>query len=147
MKPLAILAGAALVSGAAWLYAGAQDRPVMRPDIPGAVLIDDLSKTCRRGYSASVRPPETISERYKLSLIEMLPATLSHSPRSWQLDDKVPICVGGKPGPDNWWLQPLDEAHAKDREEVSICREVCAGRVDIHDAQRYFLNWPDGTLQ
>lgn len=118
-----------------------------RPDVPGTVLTDDLSKICRRGYSASVRPPESVTETER-HVIDKLRTGASRFPQGWQLDHLVPICLGGDPkSRNNLWVQPIGEARAKDREEVRICREVCAGQVDIHDAQKYFMSWPDGTLQ
>lgn len=133
-------------NGSEWYSAS----PPTRPNVRGAVLTDDVRKICRRGYSRSVRPPEWASEAYKRQLLHELPPSplgITFTLRDFELDDRVPLELGGKPGADNYWLQPIEEAHAKDREEDAIHKEVCAGRINIHDAQRYFLSWPDGTLQ
>ena len=55
-------------------------------------------------------------------------------PGNYELDHKIPLCLGG---PDKWsnlQLQPWDEARRKDHDEVRICRAVCAGKMTQSDA-------------
>jgi hypothetical protein len=57
-------------------------------------------------------------------------------PENYELDHKIPLCLGG---PDKWsnlQLQPWEEAMRKDHDEWRICREVCAGKMTQSDAVR-----------
>jgi hypothetical protein len=55
-------------------------------------------------------------------------------PENYELDHKIPLCLGG---PDKWsnlQLQPWEEAHEKDKDEWRLCRAVCAGKMTQSDA-------------
>jgi hypothetical protein len=133
-----------LVAGSASLLvaihaAHAQDA---RPTVPGAIRTTNLDEICSWGYSRRTRPLESVTEPYKLTLIANLPPFADHDPTHYELDDKVPICLGGQPGPANWWLQPREQANAKDDEDWRACRAVCEHRASLLELQHYFLNWP-----
>src|SRR5215469_18098227 len=149
MNPF-ITAGAA---GAALLVAAMPYHDLdhlARPTVPGAVLTTDPAVICERDHSEIVRPPENITEPYKMMLIHRLPLGADHRARDYELDDKMPIGVGGKPSPDNWWLQPMWQAKWKDGIENRAHREICEAYRDgtdadslVRDWQEYFLNWPN----
>jgi hypothetical protein len=55
-------------------------------------------------------------------------------PENYELDHKIPLCLGG---PDKWsnlQLQPWDEAIRKDVDEWRLCHSVCAVKMTQSDA-------------
>jgi hypothetical protein len=61
----------------------------------------------------------------------------SANPACYELDHLVPLSLGGA-GADvkNLWVQPIAEALVKDVLERTLRARVCAGRVDLVEAQR-----------
>jgi hypothetical protein len=57
----------------------------------------------------------------------------------WEIDHLIPLCLGGADEAANLWPQHEATYRAKDRLEVRACREVCAGRLSLSDAQGWFL--------
>jgi hypothetical protein len=62
----------------------------------------------------------------------------------WELDDIIPVELGGKNVPANLWPQPIKEARVKDhRVEDRLGGPrglVCAGKITLVDAQMCVLN-------
>jgi hypothetical protein len=55
-------------------------------------------------------------------------------PGNYELDHKIPLCLGG---PDKWsnlQMQPWGEAIMKDHDEWRLCHAVCAGKMTQSDA-------------
>ena len=119
--------------------AGAQDRA--RAPVPGAVDAHVTQATlqatiCQRGYTAQVRPPRKVTDTIKRRLANGLPG----SPQDYELDHLIPIGLGGHPRSlKNLWLQSWPEAATKDRDELRLHREVCAGRMTLEQAQHDML--------
>jgi hypothetical protein len=87
---------------------------------------------CQRGYTAQVRPPRQFTRALKRQLINGHPGL----PQDYELDHLIPLGLGGHPtSVNNLWLQPWTEAAMKDRDELRLHREVCAGRVTLEQAQ------------
>jgi hypothetical protein len=105
---------------------GARDPRVTQADI--AITI------CRRGYTRTVRPPESVTEPEKLA---SMAAYGDHgSPRRYEYDHLIPLELGGAPNdPRNLWPEPAASPNPKDRLENLLRREVCAGRTSLHAAQ------------
>jgi hypothetical protein len=95
---------------------------------------------CRRGWTATVRPPESITAREKLASMR---AYGIHASRSlYEYDHLVPLELGGGandarnlwPEPDNasggFYLNP------KDVLEGVLRRRVCRGQMALSAAQR-----------
>ena len=60
----------------------------------------------------------------------------------FQLDHKLPLSLGGSPDdPRNLVLQDQDEAEEKDAVERCLPAAVCAGAVDLYQAQQ--VMWRD----
>lgn len=116
--------------------AAAQDH--QRAPVPGAVDPHVTQATirdtiCQRGYTAQVRPPRKVTDAIKRRLADGLPG----SPQDYELDHLIPLGLGGHPtSANNLWLQSWPEAAIKDREELRLHREVCAGRMTLEQAQR-----------
>jgi hypothetical protein len=63
--------------------------------------------------------------------------------RGYEIDHRVPRQLGGADVIGNLWPQPWDGptgAHAKDKIENSLHRDVCAGRTTLAEAQNVFLS-------
>jgi len=83
---------------------------------------------CQRGYTATVRPPRQVTDAVKRRLVNRLPG----SPQDYELDHLIPLGLGGHPtSANNLWLQNWPEAAVKDREELRLHREVCAGHMTL----------------
>jgi hypothetical protein len=93
---------------------------------------------CRKGWSASVRPPLAWSHAVKLRLAH------GRRLRDYELDHWMPIELGGAPADErNLWLQPIEEARRKDWDENWLHRAVCAGGMSLAAAQEEMLRlWP-----
>lgn len=103
--------------------------------IDPAVTQGDLARTiCRPGYSAAVRPPESITEREK-------PASLraygDHQPlRAYEYDHLVPLELGGaRNDPRNLWPEPGRAPNPKDSLENRLHARVCDGQLRLVTAQ------------
>jgi hypothetical protein len=126
---------ALLSSGLILAPAAAQDH--QRALVPGAIDSHVTQGTihatiCQRGYTARVRPPRKVTDAIKRRLVNGLPG----SPQDYELDHLIPIGLGGHPtSPNNLWLENWPEAAMKDRDELRLHREVCAGRMTLEQAQ------------
>jgi hypothetical protein len=128
---------AALVAALPALAHAGDDLP-LNPGVTPATIGET---TCVLGWTKTVRPPVRFTNRIKVDLIrrEGLP---EESLVDFQLDHKIPLCLGGAPAdPTNFQLQDWEEASQKDAVESCLCRAVCAGRVDLGEARRRI--WAD----
>ncbi len=112
-----------------------------RAPVPGAVDPHVTQATihgtiCQRGYTAQVRPPRQFTHAVKRRLINGHPG----APQDYELDHLIALGLGGHPtSANNLWLQPWTEAAMKDRDELRLHREVCAGRMNLEQAQHDML--------
>jgi hypothetical protein len=110
------------------------------------VAPDNLATTiCKRGWTATVRPPAAYTSALKLAqIIEY--GYADRSPSHYQEDHLVALELGGAPrDPANLWPEPNDitlpdgtavGSDAKDHLEDALHRRVCAGTMALGDAQR-----------
>jgi hypothetical protein len=127
--------------------------PVGLPDpkrTPGSinpnVTEDNLAITiCQVGWTASIRPPSAYTSTLKLvQIVEY--GYSDRSPSHYQEDHLVPLELGGSVrDPTNLWPEPNDivladgtevGSDAKDNLENALRRRVCAGTMQLGDAQR-----------
>jgi hypothetical protein len=104
-----------------------------------AVAQDNIAATiCTPGYSASIRPATSYTNRIKRRLMSAVGLAWSRA-RDYELDHRISLVLGGSPkDPDNLMLQAWrgqDGGHAKDRLEMRLKRMVCAGQIPLHEAQ------------
>ncbi len=99
------------------------------------------STICRKGYAASVRPPEPVTDAEKIASAAAYGYTGSF--RIAEYDHLVPIELGGDPNdPANLWIEPNDlpgatsTANGKDLLEGRLNHLVCSGRVSLSAAQQ-----------
>jgi hypothetical protein len=112
-----------------------------RAPVPGAVDPHVTQETihgtiCQRGYTAQVRPPRQFTHAVKRRLINGHPG----APQDYELDHLIALGLGGHPtSSNNLWLQSWPDAATKDRDELRLHREVCAGRMTLEQAQHDML--------
>ena len=97
------------------------------------------STICARGYTATVRPPVSVTEPIKRQ--EMAAYGLQGQPLSTtELDHLIALELGGAAADvANLWPQPWGgdgNAHMKDAVENFLNREVCRETIALADAQR-----------
>jgi hypothetical protein len=118
---------------------------LVRPPVPGvtdpAVTQANIAQTiCQPGYTKTVRPPVSYTNRLKRKLYAS--RHLKGGLRAYELDHLVPLEVGGAPrDPANLWMEPIADARKKDRVENVAHRLVCSGRLSLADAQKAFETW------
>jgi hypothetical protein len=115
---------------------------------PGAVdprvTQQNLHQTvCVPGYSKSVRPPSSDTDRWKRNALR-LSGYLDQSISHYEWDHKIPIEVGGSPTSLlNQWLEyryPDDgwDVALKDKFENEMHRRLCSGQISLSEAQEAF---------
>jgi hypothetical protein len=105
---------------------------------PGSVDPDvtraDLGSTiCKRGWTATVRPPESQTERFKYDVA--YPAYGTPSAERTELDHLVPLELGGSNDATNLWPEYPPTPNPKDSVENALNAAVCDGRVSLTAAQ------------
>jgi hypothetical protein len=114
--------------------------------VDSAVTQANLKKTvCRKGgYTASVRPPESVSNAIKRRLLAAYGIPVADIGR-YELDHLVELSDGGSSDVRNLWPENrrgLFNAGDKDRLEVYLRNQVCAGRMSLRAAQQAVAtNW------
>jgi hypothetical protein len=129
---LALLLGVVLIVGAK-----AANLP-LNPEVTQATIGQTI---CVPGWTKTVRPPTSYTNRIKKRLIrklELPPELLV----DFELDHRIPLALGGAPSdPQNLLLQEWDEATEKDAVEACLARAVCAGTISLDEARRRI--WTD----
>ena len=120
-----------------------------RPDptcTPGALnpavtqaTIDQM--ICVEGWTATVRPPESITEQEKAASMTAYGDTGSLG--DYEYDHFVPLELGGATNdPRNLWPEPGASPNPKDAVENELRQQVCDGRITLAEAQREIVtNW------
>jgi hypothetical protein len=96
---------------------------------------------CRRGWTSTVRPPESISEQEKFA---SMAAYGDHRSASYyEYDHFVPLELGGATNDRrNLWPEPGRTPNPKDSVEDRLRSQVCAGTLTLAQAQRKIVkNW------
>jgi hypothetical protein len=98
------------------------------------------STICRAGWTATVRPPESVTEPEKLA---SMAAYGVRGASSYEYDHDVPLELGGAVNdPRNLWPEPDYPqrtgfyANPKDRLENALKRLVCGSAISLAAAQR-----------
>ena len=112
------------------------------PTVPGVinpvVTQATISTTvCVRGWTATIRPPQSYTSRLKRT--QMAAQHLRGPASSYEEDHLISLELGGHPtDPNNLWPQPWTgraNAHQKDRLENMLHRLVCRGTLPLATAQ------------
>lgn len=106
-----------------------------------AVTQANIHKTiCVSGYTATVRPPEAETSRFKFN--EAYPAYGIAIPVKTELDHLVSLELGGSNASTNLWPERPPTPNPKDSVENTLARAVCSGRVKLVAAQNAIAsNW------
>ena len=116
------------------------DRSCTPGAVDPAVTQANIGSTiCRSGYTTTVRPPESQTEKFKWDVAE--PAYGQHDV-SGELDHLVPLELGGANDARNLWVEAGSIPNPKDTVEDALKRAVCDGKVKLRDAQAAIAkNW------
>jgi hypothetical protein len=86
---------------------------------------------CRRGWTATVRPPQSVTGPMKRASAR----SYSFTGKS-EYDHLVPLELGGAAAdPRNLWVEPGSIPNLKDKVEGSLNHAVCSGRLSLVAAQ------------
>jgi hypothetical protein len=108
---------------------------------PQVTPADITTTVCARGWTATVRPPTSVTGPEKAASAA---AYGYQGPSSTaEYDHLIPLELGGDPNdPANLWIEPNDRpaatsfANAKDGLENRLRSLVCAGQLPLAEAQR-----------
>jgi hypothetical protein len=113
---------------------------------PGAISTADVATVCTPGYATHVRPGRTLWRRLKdegyarygiARRYQSIVATNGARYPAYQIDHLIPLELGGDPTDiRNLWPEPMASAKSKDDVENRLHELVCAGRVELSEAQR-----------
>jgi hypothetical protein len=107
---------------------------------PGAidprVTQDNLSETiCKKGYTATVRPPVSYTNKLKVEQIAAY-GYADTNLHNYEEDHLISLELGGAPSdPSNLWPELGASPNAKDKIENMCNQKVCDGQLSLHDAQ------------
>src|SRR5579875_238291 len=109
--------------------------PVCTPgSIDPAVTQKDIRSTiCKKGWTATVRPPESQTEYAKYHVA--YPAYHLKQSGVSELDHLVPLELGGSNDITNLWPEAGKQPNPKDKVENALNHAVCDGRVSLAAAQ------------
>ena len=103
------------------------------------------STVCKKGYTASVRPPISYTEPLKKKDIALYGYAVTKL-ADYEMDHLIPLEVGGNPSdPKNLWPEPHNgewNSFVKDSLENKINALVCEGQISLATGQDAFTtNW------
>ena len=139
---LLLAAAAALVVVALVLQVGHGSRagvvadPVRTPGVvnPGVTQENIRGTICKRGWTATIRPPVVYTNTLKRRQMRAYGETGPLS--AYQEDHLISLELGGDPtDPRNLWPEPYPRASAVDAIENELNAKVCDGSLSLHDAQ------------
>ncbi|HEV2301502.1 MAG TPA: hypothetical protein VGR91_08025 [Stellaceae bacterium] len=115
--------------------------PALTPG--GFAAGDSLAQICAPGYAASHRLFQADRAGY-WRLADAVLAEYGIAARDrgrYEIDDRVPLCLGGRQTVVNLWPQTRGGGVAalKDALEARVCRRVCAGRMSLAEGRTLFL--------
>ena len=108
----------------------------------------DIGTTiCKAGYTDTIRPPESVTEKEKTASAAAYGYT--GSLQTAEYDHLIPLELGGDPNdPSNLWVEPNDKPNAtstsntKDTLENVLNGLVCSGRITLAQApEAITTNW------
>jgi hypothetical protein len=93
------------------------------------------STICKSGWTATIRPPVSVTDKLKRQGIGAYGYT-DKSMGSYEEDHLISLELGGAPDdPKNLWPEPGASPNPKDKVENDLNSAVCGGRVKLADAQ------------
>ena len=110
----------------------------LNPQVTQATISNTI---CKSGWTATVRPRESITEPEKQASMAAYGDTGPIS--SYEYDHFVPLELGGASNdPRNLWPEPGASPNPKDAVEDELKQKVCEGQITLAHAQRAITtNW------
>jgi hypothetical protein len=114
------------------------DKDCTPGDIDPRVTQENINSTiCVTGYTKTVRPPISVTNKIKFE--RMAAYGFSDSPSNYELDHLISLELGGDPtSVANLWPESYTsslDARKKDRVENYLHNEVCKGHIPLATAQ------------
>jgi hypothetical protein len=104
---------------------------VLNPDVTQSNI---RSTICRRGWTATIRPPESYTQALKRKQMRQYGETGPMS--GYQEDHLISLEIGGSPtDPRNLWPEPYPRAAQMDQIENQLNAQVCGGQLTLAQAQ------------
>jgi len=104
---------------------------VLNPDVTQANI---RSTICKRGWTATIRPPVSYTDALKRKQMKQYGETGPMS--AYQEDHLISLEMGGNPtDPRNLWPEPYPRAAQMDQIENQLNAEICDGRLTLAQAQ------------
>ena len=100
---------------------------------PHVTQADIRSTICKKGWTSTVRPPESQTERFKYDVA--YPAYRTPQAERTELDHLLPLELGGSNDATNLWPEYPPTPNPKDKVEDALNAAVCEGRVSLTAAQ------------
>src|SRR5580704_7780758 len=101
---------------------------------PQVTQADIRSTICKEGWTNTIRPPESQTERFKYDVA--YPAYRTPQSERTELDHLVPLELGGSNDATNLWPEYPPTPNPKDKVEDALNAAVCRGRVSLAAAQK-----------
>jgi hypothetical protein len=128
-------------------FAGDLPDPRLTPgEIDPSVTQENIHQTvCVKGYTKSVRPPASYTNKLKKKQIRQYHYA-DTNPKDYEEDHLIPLNIGGNPTDErNLWPEPRKSewnAAKEDQLEFALYKAVCKGKVSLKEAQdAYQVNW------
>jgi hypothetical protein len=118
-------------------HGGVLASPTLTPGVLNAAVGQATirSTICRRGWTATIRPPTEYTSALKLR--QMAAYGETGPPAAYQEDHLISLELGGHPtDPRNLWPEPYPRAADVDRVENDLNAQVCSGGLTLAAAQR-----------
>jgi len=104
---------------------------VLNPDVTQANI---HSTICKRGWTATIRPPVSYTDVLKRKQMRQYGETGPMS--AYQEDHLISLEMGGNPtDPRNLWPEPYPRAAQMDQIENQLNGEICDGQLTLAQAQ------------
>jgi len=105
---------------------------VLNPDVTQATI---RSTICRKGWTATIRPPVAYTDALKRKQMRQYGET--GSTLDYQEDHLISLELGGNPtDPRNLWPEPYPRASQVDQIENELNAEVCSGKLTLSQARQ-----------
>jgi len=125
-------------------YLNASDPQAVMPDpncTPGVtnpdVTQDTIDSTiCKRGFTKTIRPPVSYTNRLKHEQIQEY-GFLDTKVKDYEEDHLISLELGGSPDdPKNLWPEPHGSPNEKDLVENYLNQQVCDHKMSLEEAQK-----------
>lgn len=144
---LLALTALAVALSTANVWASDLPDPALTPGATDPAITQDniQSTVCIKGYTKTVRPPASYTNKLKKRQIRQY-GYEDRNPKHYEEDHLIPLSIGGNPrDPRNLWPEPRKSewnARKKDDLEFVLYRMVCRNEISLKNAQADIAtNW------